>query len=137
MMNEGHRRMRISGQPPSWSILRNKANFWELSVGKLAGCFHRLDHVPFFNFFFNRRSPFSSMNSTPAAGDPPRTGGSFDVVGFWSEFKRSSSPYFQSDPDLSVVVFSEVNAGLLKGFLYFEDGREVSFHDALVLFDAL
>jgi hypothetical protein len=28
-------------------------------------------------------------------------------------------------------------AGSLDRFLYFEDGREVSFHDALVLFDSL
>jgi hypothetical protein len=35
------------------------------------------------------------------------------------------------------MVFGKANASLLKGFLYFEDGREVSFHDALVLLDAL
>jgi hypothetical protein len=43
----------------------------------------------------------------------------------------------QSDAYLSGIVFGEANTGLLKGFLYFEDGREISFHNALVLFDAL
>jgi len=77
------------------------------------------------------------MNSTAAASDTLRSGGSFDVIGFGPSLGESSSPYFQLDADLSVIAFGEVNAGLLKGFLYFEDGREVSFHDALVLFDAL
>jgi hypothetical protein len=90
-------------------------------------------------FLFNRTrgQPLSSMNSTAAASDPRRTNGSLDVIRFGPSLSESSSPYFQSDADLSVIVLGEVNAGLLKGFLYFEDGREVSFHDALVLFDAL
>ena len=69
------------------------------------------------------------MNTHTLAGfNPQRTGGSFDewVIG-----------RLQSDADFFAVVFGEVNAGLLKGFLNFEDGRDVSFHDALVLFDAL
>jgi len=49
----------------------------------------------------------------------------------------SSGLHFQSDADLSGIVFSEVNAGLLKSFLFFEDGREISLHHSLVLFDAL
>jgi hypothetical protein len=77
------------------------------------------------------------MNSILAASNPRRMGGSFDVVGFGPSLSESSGPYFQSDADFFAVVFGEVNAGLLKGFLYFEDGRDVSFHDALVLFDAL
>ena len=76
------------------------------------------------------------MNSMPAGSDPLRMGGSLDVIGFGPSLNKSSCP-FQSDADLSVMVFGEVNAGLFKCFLYFEDGREVSFHDALVLFDAL
>lgn len=76
------------------------------------------------------------MNSTPAVSDPLRMGGSFDVIGFGPSLNKSSC-LFQSDADLSVMVFGEVNAGLLKSFLNFEDGREVSFHDAFVLFDAL
>src|SRR5262245_15944404 len=50
---------------------------------------------------------------------------------------ESSGPHFQSDADLSRIVFGEVNAGLFKSLLYFEDSREVPFHDAVVLFDAL
>src|SRR6266446_7006334 len=48
----------------------------------------------------------------------------------------SSGFHFQSDANLARIVFSEVNAGLLESFLYFEDSREVSFHDSLALFDA-
>jgi hypothetical protein len=44
---------------------------------------------------------------------------------------------FQSDAKLSEIIFDEVNAGLLKSFLYFEDRGKISFHDPLVLFDAL
>jgi hypothetical protein len=54
-----------------------------------------------------------------------------------SQGKSISSPYFQSDANLSGVIFHEVNAGLLKSFLYFEDRGKISFHDPLVLFDAL
>ena len=61
---------------------------------------------------------------------------SFAAV-FIQRTSKSSGPHFKSDADLSRIVFSEVNTGLLKSLLYFEDGREVSFHDALVLFDAL
>jgi hypothetical protein len=60
-----------------------------------------------------------------------------DHFAFLSELGDLSGPYFQADANLSGIVVGKVNAGLLKGFLYFEDGPEVSFHDALVLFDAL
>jgi hypothetical protein len=43
---------------------------------------------------------------------------------------------FPSDANLSGIIFHEVNAGLLKSFLYFEDRGKISFHDPLVLFDA-
>ena len=71
----------------------------------------------------------------PASGWRPRFRGMARSLAAVSS--ESSGPYFQSDADLSRIVFSEVNTGLLKSLLYFEDGREVSFHDALVLFDAL
>jgi hypothetical protein len=45
-------------------------------------------------------------------------------------------PYFHPNPDLSRIVFGEVNAGLLEGFLYFDNGREVSFRNPLFLFNA-
>ena len=35
---------------------------------------------------------------------------------------ESAGPHFQSDADLSRIVFGEVNTGLLKSLLYFEDG---------------
>ena len=62
---------------------------------------------------------------------PTENGWIVRFIVFGPSLSESSSPYFQSDADLSVIVFGELNAGLLKGFLYFEDGREVSFHDAL------
>jgi hypothetical protein len=63
-------------------------------------------------------------------------GRSFSAVHFGPSLGESSDPYFQSDADLSGIVLGEVNARLLKGFLYFDDGREVSFHNSLVLFNA-
>jgi hypothetical protein len=50
---------------------------------------------------------------------------------------HSSLACLQTDTDLSSFIVGEENAGLFKGFLYLEDGGEVSFHDSLVLFDAL
>jgi hypothetical protein len=35
---------------------------------------------------------------------------------------ESSGPYFQSDADLSGIIFNEVNTDLFKSFLYFDDG---------------
>jgi len=43
---------------------------------------------------------------------------------------------FQSDANLSEIIFDEVNASLLKSFLYFEDRGKISFHNPLGLFDA-
>ena len=43
----------------------------------------------------------------------------------------------QSDTDLSGIIFGEANSGFLRSFLYFEDRGEMSFHDSVVLFDAL
>jgi hypothetical protein len=51
--------------------------------------------------------------------------------------RESSCPHFQPNADLSGIVFYEVNAGLLKRFLYFDDGRELSFLNAFVSFNAL
>jgi hypothetical protein len=48
-----------------------------------------------------------------------------------------SRPHFQPDADLSRIIFDEMNAGLLKSFLYFDDSREFSFLNAFVSFDAL
>ena len=61
---------------------------------------------------------------------------SFAAV-FIQRTSKSSGPHFKSDADLSRIVFSEVNAGLLEGFLYFDDGGEISFHNPVGLFDAL
>ena len=36
--------------------------------------------------------------------------------------------------DLSGIVFREMNTGVLKSFLYFEDGCEIPFHCSLGLF---
>jgi hypothetical protein len=49
--------------------------------------------------------------------------------------RESSRPHFQPNADLSAIVFREMYTGLLKSFLYFEDGWEISFHRSLVLFD--
>ena len=35
--------------------------------------------------------------------------------------RESSRPHFQSDADLSGIVFREMDAGVLKSLLYFED----------------
>jgi hypothetical protein len=43
----------------------------------------------------------------------------------------------QSDTNLSSIIFGEANAGVLKRFLYFQDSREISFHDSFLLFNAL
>jgi hypothetical protein len=48
-----------------------------------------------------------------------------------------SRPHFQPDADFSGIIFGEMNAGLLKSFLYFDDGRELSFLNAFVSFNAL
>jgi hypothetical protein len=45
--------------------------------------------------------------------------------------------FFQSDTDLSGIVLGEADASFLKSFLYFEDCREISFHDSVDLFDSL
>src|SRR6516165_8646557 len=76
--------------------------------------------------------PFLSMNSMPAAFQT-RLALSVSV----RVQVESTGPYFQSHADFFAVVFGEVNASLLKGFLYFDDGRDVSFHSPLVLLDAL
>lgn len=49
----------------------------------------------------------------------------------------SSRPHFQPDADLPGIIFGEMNAGLLKSFLYFDDSRELSFLNAFVSFNAL
>jgi len=36
--------------------------------------------------------------------------------------RRSTHPYFQTDANLSSIIFDEMNAGLLESLLYFEDG---------------
>jgi hypothetical protein len=43
---------------------------------------------------------------------------------------------FQSDANLSGVIFHEVNSGLLESFLYFEDRGEIAFYNPLGLLDA-
>jgi hypothetical protein len=43
----------------------------------------------------------------------------------------------QSDANLSGIIVDEMNAGLLKSHLYFENRGKVSFHDPLVLLNAL
>ena len=50
---------------------------------------------------------------------------------------HSSLPCLQTNADLSSSIIGEENAGLFKCLLYLEGGGEVSFHDSLVLFDAL
>jgi hypothetical protein len=39
-----------------------------------------------------------------------------------AQIKGSSRPHFQPNADLSAIVFREMDTGLLKSFLYFEDG---------------
>jgi len=50
---------------------------------------------------------------------------------------QSSALYFQSNADLSSIIFDEMNARLLESFLYFDDSRELSFLNAFVSFNAL
>src|SRR5262245_4885216 len=52
---------------------------------------------------------------------------------FAERSSESSGPHFQSDADLSRIVFSEVNAGLLKRFLNFDDSGEIFLHYSLGL----
>ena len=52
----------------------------------------------------------------------------------WS--RAVTGTFFQSDTDLFIATFGEVNTGLFKSSLYFEDGREISFHNTLILFNA-
>jgi hypothetical protein len=58
----------------------------------------------------------TSMNSTPAACNARRMG----RCPFGPSLGQSLG-HFQSDIDLSGIVFSEVDAGLFKSFLYFDD----------------
>jgi len=51
-----------------------------------------------------------------------------------AQIKGSSRPHFQPNADLSAIVFREMDTGLLKSFLYFEDGCEIPFHCSLGLF---
>jgi hypothetical protein len=51
--------------------------------------------------------------------------------------RESSRPHFQSDADLTVIIFDEMNTGLLESFLYFDDSRELFFLNAFVSFNAL
>jgi hypothetical protein len=50
-----------------------------------------------------------------------------------ADFRRDSLLVFSVTP-ISPFVFGETNASTLKGRLYFENGREVPFHDALGYF---
>jgi hypothetical protein len=59
----------------------------------------------------------SSMNSTPAACNARRMG----QIVFRCPSLGQSLGHFQSDIDLSDIVFSEVDAGLFKSSLYFDD----------------
>jgi hypothetical protein len=51
--------------------------------------------------------------------------------------RKSSRPHFQPNADLSGIIFDEMNTGVLESFLYFDDGRELSFLNAFVPFNAL
>jgi len=55
----------------------------------------------------------------------------------WLRIKESSRPHFQSDADLTSIIFDEMNTGLLKSFLYFDDSRKLSFLNAFVSFNTL
>ncbi len=43
----------------------------------------------------------------------------------------------QTDANFTGFIVDEMNAGLLKSFLYLKDRREVCFDDPFVLFNAL
>jgi hypothetical protein len=51
--------------------------------------------------------------------------------------RESSRFHFHSDANLSAIIFDEMNARLLKSFLYFDDRRELPFLNAFVSFNAL
>ena len=55
------------------------------------------------------------------------------------EFRRSSYRlvHLQTDADFPRVTVGKNNTGLLKGFLYLENRRKVSFYDSIILLDAL
>jgi hypothetical protein len=77
----------------------------------------------------------ASMRARGARDEALKSGaGSCAWAGRWSSANsavpasgarcsESSGPHFQSDADLSRIVFGEVNAGLFKSLLYFEDSR--------------
>lgn len=44
---------------------------------------------------------------------------------------------FQTDANFARVIVGEMNAGLFKDFLYFEDRGEIAFHNPFILFDPL
>ena len=50
---------------------------------------------------------------------------------------HSTPAYVQTDANFASFIIGEMNAGVLKSFLYLEDRGEVSFHDPFILFDAL
>jgi len=51
--------------------------------------------------------------------------------------RRSTHPDFQTDANLSSIILDEMNTGLLKSFLYFDDSRELPFLNAFVSFNSL
>ena len=59
------------------------------------------------------------------------------VMGPCDDKPYSTVAYSQTDADFSRFIIGEINAGLFKGFLYLEYGREVSFHNAFVPLDPL
>jgi hypothetical protein len=64
------------------------------------------------------------LGVTPIAGEPASNVRRSQIVfrcPFGPSLGQSSGLYFQSDADLSGIVFGEVNAGLLKSFLDFDD----------------
>jgi hypothetical protein len=50
---------------------------------------------------------------------------------------ESTLAHLQTDADFAGFIIGEVNSGLFKRFLYFEDRGEVSFHYPFILLDAL
>jgi len=69
----------------------------------------------------NRRFAFSAQTES-AWGTRRRQFGSKMLSSSAAQIKGSSRPHFQPNADLSAIVFREMDTGLLKSFLYFEDG---------------
>src|SRR5262245_9224582 len=81
---------------------------------------------------------FSGLTSSACALAKAEASAATDSLDRWTlKVKEVIAFSFSAERRSLLYRLRRSEAGLLDRFLYFEDGREVSFHDALVLFDSL